>query len=179
MTTKQWTIIKGKLVCKITSSWLWKGRNLTVFSHRESRGVRGVGKKNIFVPERSSSSLPRQGSRQRYYTLVYHQQHCSSAEIALWFSILWENTEVLSALFFISTNLKYLLCCPSIGWSACWPCERFAVTAQSKVGAVISWCVIAQKSTTLHSNCPVKSHSFSHDDYTEWIKHAGICNSWK
>lgn len=69
MTTKQWAIIKEKLVCKITSSWLWKGRNLAVFSHRESRGVRGVGKKIfLWVPERSSFSLPRQSSWQHYYT---------------------------------------------------------------------------------------------------------------
>lgn len=35
--------------------------------------------------------------------------------------------------------------------------QKHKVTAQSKVRAVISWCVLSQKYYTLHSNCAVKT----------------------
>lgn len=80
MTTKQWAIIIEKLVCTITSSRRRRGRKLTLSSPQKAK-QRSASRenKNAFweFRERSSFSLPRQGSQQCYYT-----SSCLSSAVA-------------------------------------------------------------------------------------------------
>lgn len=73
---------------------------------------------------------------------------------------------MISALFSISTHLNtalllaHLLIDLARDLRATKTYQKHKVTAQSKVRAVISWCVLSQKYYTLHSSCAVKTPPF-------------------
>lgn len=192
MTTKQQAIIMEKLLYKIASWWLGKRRRHFLFSQRKQESTE-CWKKHIFVSAwKIFFSLcffiffqGKVHGNAVTQILIYHRQHYSSAEV-LWFRFC-EKTLRYSFLCYscppISNTIVLLFADPLIDLARVTQGTKKSqihkVTAHSKVTALISWCVLSQKSTTLHCNCVVKSHSFSPDDNTEWIKHAGICYSWK
>lgn len=175
--------MEEELVCKITSSLLWKGRELTVGKAEENGKLGGI---KLWVPERSSISLPRQGSWQCYYS-------CCLSCAALF---LCRNNFDLDSVrkhwgllcFVLNLHRSQTLILSPSCWMICLltlqevygeqqKSQQHKVTARSEVRAMVLWCVLSRKSTSLHSNCAAESPSFSHDDYSEWIKLAGICNS--
>lgn len=148
----------------------YERKELYVLSHGESRRVEGIGWQCLRGPR--FLYVPRQIHGNTNTSPCSSQAACIRSK---------------------KTMRSFPLCCPSLSNPKhlyCCPCKKFTrnVKIPSTLRARLElngftarfiWHVSSSKPTTLHRSCAVKSRGSFHDDCTEWIKHASVCDSWE